>query len=105
MVKYVPNINSDSIWVKIKKEATGESQDLYLGTVYLSPATKAVKNASLEDLFEEVCNFKEKWFVLSQGDFYAHTSNNGDFLTYDKSDEMFGIVNCEKPLMRNSEDR
>ena len=43
--------------------------------------------------------------MLLQGDFNAHTSNNDDFLTYDKSDEMFGIVNCDKPLMRNSEDR
>ena len=43
--------------------------------------------------------------MLLQEDFYAHTSNNDDFLTYDKSDEMFGIVNCEKPLMRNCEDR
>ena len=43
--------------------------------------------------------------MLLQGDFNAHTRNNDDFLTYDKSDEMFGIVNCEKPLMRNSDDR
>ena len=43
--------------------------------------------------------------MLLQGDFNAHTSNNNDFLTYDKSDEMFGIANCEKPLMHNSEDR
>ena len=90
MVKYVPNINSDSIWVKIKKRGNWGSQDLYLGTVYLSPATKAIKNDSLKDLFEEVCNFKEKGFVLLQGDFNAHTSDDDDFLTYDKSDEMFG---------------
>ena len=105
IVKYVPNINSDSIWVKIKKRGNWGSQDLYLGTVYLSPATKAIKNDSLEDLFEEVCNFKGKGFVLLQGDFNAHTSNNDDFLTYNKSDEMFGIANCEKLLMRYSEDR
>ena len=65
MVKYVPNINSDSIWVKIKKEATGESQDLYLGTVYLSPATKAIKNDSLEDVLEEVS--KEKVLYCYKG--------------------------------------
>ena len=35
-----------------------------------------------------------------------HTSNMADYLVSDKSksDELFGIADCEKPLLRNSED-
>ena len=33
----VKNENDDSVWIKIKKEETGEKEDIYIGTVYLSP--------------------------------------------------------------------
>ena len=37
MVKYVPNNHEDSVWVKLPKEFTGETKDIYIGTCYISP--------------------------------------------------------------------
>ena len=106
MVEAAPNNNKDCIWIKIKREKTGEDQDIYLGTVYLSPEkTNDDRNDSLIEIFDEATNFKAKGIVLLQGDFNAHTSNKADFLVPDKTDEIFGIENCKKPLLRNSEDR
>ena len=41
MVKYVANNCEDSIWVKLCKEATGEPQDIFLGTCYISPQKRS----------------------------------------------------------------
>ena len=109
LVKPVENDNEDSIWVKLKKEETGERGDIFIGTIYLSPSKQANGkddgNTSLEAFFREIGGFKEKGIVFTQGDFNAHTNNLPDYLVTDKTDEIFGIENGEKPLSRNSEDR
>ena len=104
MVKLVNNNNDDSIWIKIKKEETGEKEDIYIGTVYLSPLKKTDKNSSLESFMEEISFFKTKGIIFTQGDLNAHTSTLPDFLVSDKT-VTFGIENYEKHLFRNTEDR
>ena len=93
MIKHVDNDSNDSIWVKIKKEETGENNDIYIGTIYLSPANKSNDegNSSLESFFQEVSNFKEKGSVFIQGDFNAYTNTLPDYLISDKTDNIFGI--------------
>ena len=102
LVKLVQNKNEDSIWVKLRKEDTGDPSDIYLGTIYLSPSRNENSNreslASLESFFQELNEFRRK------GDFNAHTSKLPDFIESDKLDEEFGIYNDDKPLLRNSED-
>ena len=75
-IKYVPNNNEDSIWVKISKETTGELQDVYLGTCYVSPPSRNAqgqskrsfdnndKHACLEKFFEEAAQFSSKGEVM-----------------------------------------
>ena len=109
MVKPVHNDNDDSIWVKLNKEDTGESKDIYIGTLYLSPgrdgATRDEGRASLETFFQESRKFREKGLVVLQGEFHAHTATLPDFIENDKSDDVLGIENNDKPLIRNSEDK
>ena len=74
--------------------------------MYLSPEkSNDENNESLIEIYEEAISFQDKGVVLMQGDFNAHTGNAADYLVTDKSDELFGIENCEQPLLRNSEDR
>ena len=40
----VKNENDDSVWMKIKKEITGEKKDIYIGTFYLSPYKSRKEN-------------------------------------------------------------
>ena len=109
LVKPVKNDNEDSIWVKVSKEGTDSLSDLYIGTLYLSPARdetgKNEGRASLEVFFNEIRKFKEKGTVIAQGDINAHTSTLPDYLESDKTDEEMGIKNYAKPLSRNSEDK
>ena len=105
MIKYIPNALEDSLWVKVKKEETSEDKDIYIGTVYLSPANNIDKAKRLESFFKEAKSFKEKGIVIIQGDMNARTNSLPDYIERDKSDDMFGISNQEKPLPRNSEDR
>ena len=37
MIKCVPSGDNDSIWIKIKKEESGELEEIYIVTTYLSP--------------------------------------------------------------------
>ena len=43
MIELVPNKNPDSIWVKIKKGYSGEDDDIYIGSYYVSPEGKKNK--------------------------------------------------------------
>ena len=104
MVTPLNNCHEDSIWIKVKKEESGEVKDIYIGTAHISPSDKTNKNVSLEKLFEEVQVFQEKGIVFVQGDLNARTSTSPDYIIKDKTDENFCIENHEKPLSRNSED-
>ena len=37
IIELMPNKNPDSIWIKIKKEACGEPEDIFIGSYYVSP--------------------------------------------------------------------
>ena len=114
-IKYVPNTNEDSIWVKIVQKATGETKDVYIGTCYISPPSRNAqgkhygesneKHTSLERFFEEAEKFRSKGEVILQGDINARTGDLPDFLTHDKFDDLFGIENHDTNPPRNSEDK
>ena len=104
MVRPVNNSHDDSIWVQIKKEETGEAEDIYIGTAYISPSHIVDKNDSLEKFFEDTQVFQEKGVTIVQGDLNARTGILADYITKDKPDDNFCIENHEKPLCRNSED-
>ena len=38
LVQAIPNKNEDTIWIKIEKEFCGETDDIFIGTFYVSPA-------------------------------------------------------------------
>ena len=106
MVISQKNNCQNSLWVKLKKEKTGEREDIFLGTIYMSPPKH--KNKDVEDfneIFEEIMYFKNKGRVIIQGDINAHTSNERDFIKtgnfFDINDET-DIQNWET---RNSEDK
>ena len=40
LVQVIPNENQDSIWIKIKKDACDEPEDIFLGSFYISPERK-----------------------------------------------------------------
>ena len=112
MVKYVPNNHEDSIWVKLCKEETGETKDIYIGTCYISPPNRNKQanvsdenHLSLECFFKEAKSLNKKGEVIMQGDINARTGNEPDFISKDKFDDLFGIENNEINPPRNSEDR
>ena len=104
-IKYAPNTCEDSIWIKIKKEQTGESKDIFLGMCYISPDRKNSNNReNLQTFLEEYNTYRQRGDAYILGDLNARTGNENDFITYDKFDETFGITNNKVYLKRNSED-
>ncbi len=83
-------MSEDSIWVKLKKEFIGTSEDVYIGTYYVSPENSKSKSGTKHDfgalLNEEICYFSKKGTTLVQGDLNARTGNLKDFIEPDKHD-------------------
>ena len=99
------NENDDSLWIKIKKELTGEREDIFIGTVYLSPYKSNYENLkNISDLFEEILAFKEKGEVIIQGDFNSRTNIDDGIIGPDKFDGSV-IINDLNIPGRNSEDK
>ena len=79
----VPQNNNhlDALWVKVKKEKTGETDDIFICTVYLSPnKNKQHDIEGFRGLYEEIVFFRKKGQVYIQGDMNAHTKNERDFI-------------------------
>ena len=51
LVEAVPNKNDDSIWIKLKKGATRNSEDIFIGTYYVSPPNAKDYKQKHKDFF------------------------------------------------------
>ena len=104
LFKLVKTENKDVIWVRMKKEKTGEDRDVYIGTCYLNPSAGVDSDRKIAKLTEDIIYFQNKGDVMVVGDFNAKTGNLDDTISPDKTDELFDLVLDEPPPKRNSED-
>ena len=79
--------NQDAIWVKMKKEITGEEKDIFIGTYYISPSKSNENSEKIAKLNEDVMQFQKKGEVILNGDFNARTSNLEDFILPEKHEK------------------
>ena len=96
--------NEDAIWIKMKKEISGEGQDIFIGTCYLNPSSGQQNDQKIAKLSEDVVKLQDKGMVIIQGDLNARTGGLEDAVTPDKSDEIFEINFRQPPPNRNSQD-
>ena len=96
--------NKDVIWVRMKREKTGEDKDVYIVTCYLNPSKSAAADRKTTKLAEEIIYFQQKGEIFILGDLNAKTGNIDDGITPDKTDELFDLVLDDPPPKRNSED-
>ena len=100
------NENPESVWVKIKKEFSGENDDIFIGTVYLAPYKSKSEDAKkMQEIEEEIFKFNQLGKVVIQGDFNARSGIERDFVIPDKFDLMPDLSCKNTILERNSEDR
>ena len=87
--------NQDSIWLKLKKELSGEANDIYIGTYYISPLKGKENLDKFQKLSEDVLYFQKKGHVIINGDFNAKTGNEADFIIPDKYNDDFATYHTE----------
>ena len=63
--------NQDAIWIKMKKESTGEENDIFIGTYYISPSKSSENSEKIAKLHEDVMQFQQKGEVILSDDFNA----------------------------------
>ena len=102
--------NENALWVKISGKSKG-CNDIYLGTVYLSPENKKNKD-KLKDcisiLREDIELFSKRGSIFLFGDFNARTNIANDFmlgpdLLYDDEDEdviQYSDLNLDVPYQQ-----
>lgn len=82
--KFNPVSDSDVIWVKVQKDVTNLSCDLFLAFVFLPPCNstygKANNNGTLQKLEKHIDYFSCKGKVIICGDFNARIVNCIDFI-------------------------
>ena len=104
LFQLVKTENKDVIWVRMRKEKTGEDKDVYIGTSYLNPSRAADTDKKITKLTEDIIYFQKKGDVMIVGDLNAKTGILDDTISPDKSDELFDLLLDEPPPKRNSED-
>ena len=98
--------NEDTIWVKVKKEATGEERDIFIGTCYFNPQRTNNKDSQqMSNLTENILFLKSKGHIIINGDLNARTGNLPDTILSDKYDEDFNICVNDNTLNRISQDK
>ena len=97
--------NEDAIWVKIKKEISGEERDIYIATCYFSPSKGKGSSREIAKLSENIMDLQNKGYIIITGDLNAKTSDLEDFIAPDKSDDVFNLNIGQPPSKRNSQDK
>ena len=105
MVVAIERNSQDVLWIKIKKEFTGGSKDIHVGTIYHSPSgNKEKTQKTYHELIEDISFFQGKGLVILQGDFNAITNQQPDFIVNEESTETLDIEDYPIIPARNSED-
>jgi exonuclease III len=96
LIKVYPNKNPNSIWIKIEKEKCGETEDIFIGSFYISPGKKKnVEKDFYASFNEEIEFFKQKGIVLIQGDLNARVGQELDYIDFDKHLDIGDIDDTE----------
>jgi hypothetical protein len=86
--------DSETIWVKIKKEFFKMKEDIFIGFVYIVPKQMSHADPRIEDRFQiierEVQNYQSKGKVLIMGDLNARTGCKEDFIRNDSGRHLPG---------------
>ena len=97
--------NLDSIWVKLKKELSGEENDIFIGTYFISPSRGKENSDKAEKLCEEVLFFQKKGDVIINGDLNTRTGTEEDFIIPDNFNDNADTHYREHLRKINSQDR
>ena len=76
-VSYIPTENKNTIWCKLDRNYFGFKNDIYLGTVYLSPPNYERNNNDdlISEIEAEMLSFSQKGGIIVQGDYNARTGD------------------------------
>ena len=96
--------NQDCIWLKLKKDLSGEENDIYIGTYYISPSKGKDYLDKNQNLSEDIMYF-QRGQVIINGEFKSKTSNEIDYIIPDKYDHCFVTNYTENMRKRNSQDK
>ena len=96
--------NDDVIWVKMKKEISGENKDIFIGTCYLNPSQAKGTDKKISRLAEDIITLQERGEVIIIGDLNARTGIMENTITPDKLDEKFDLCFSNPRPKRNSHD-
>ena len=90
------NNNSEIIWIKLNRKYFGLEKDIFMATVYISPANSSF-TSKRDDLFEllekDIARFSKWGFCILCGDLNSRTSIDNDFVSHDN----LKYVNCNLP--------
>ena len=84
-VSYIPTENKNTIWCKLDRNYFGFKNDVYLGTVYLSPPNYERNNNDdlISEIEAEMLSFSQKGGIIVQGDYNARTGDIQEVLMTD----------------------
>ncbi len=111
-IKLIQGNSQDTIWICLNQNFFNTDQDIYIGTVYLSPANSSysqkLEYSPFELLTYDIIKFNEKGHIIVMGDFNSRTSTVSDLVVADKCDRISALHDVhldENVLCRNSEDQ
>ena len=97
-VKFLPQSNSDIVWMMIKRNNTSANvpdSDTYIGCVYIPPEFSSFGRDHTKDIWDQLEkdteHFSIKGNVILCGDFNARTGNLEDFIQMDDDNDVYDI--------------
>lgn len=109
-IKIIPATNSEILWIKLCKTFFKLRRDLYISTVYISPASSPF-SARRDDIFELLENDLSNYLKLGDchlcGDFNARTNTDEDYCLDDDLHAVKDFLDypSDSPIDRNNCDK
>ena len=89
-ISFLPNVNTDFIWIKLCRECFGMSKDIFMCLAYFPPDMSSYYKAwdidSLSLIEEKILNLDQNSSYVIMGDINARTGKSIDFIENDSGE-------------------
>ena len=89
-VSVITDGDTESIWVRLKREFFGFEKDLYIGYVYVVPENSPLSDRSSDDPYAQIISkyqmYQEKGNVVIMGDMNGRTAVRYDYIANDSAE-------------------
>jgi exonuclease III len=97
LVTFLPQSNSDVVWLKVQQQIGSSNHNLYIGCVYIPPQFSSFGKENTQQIWDsleqDIEHFSNKSEIIICGDFNARSGRLIDYIQMDNNHNYYNLPN------------